>query len=183
MLNNVLSALAGKLEEFLETIFHQPEGIVKLAGFTDEDKSWILNKVVVSVVSVERETAAGIGGGNVKNGSGGFNRGYPPLKVNVNVVFAAVYDQKRYEDALSVLSAVILFLQANPVFNVSGKQKYTVELISLSAVELNNIWSNLGGHYYPSVMCKIRGVVFDAGEVRKTSGQAGKSDVQAGKKN
>lgn len=68
MLNNVLSALAGKLEEFLETIFHQPEGIVKLAGFTDEDKSWILNKVVVSVVSVERETAAGIGGGNVKNG-------------------------------------------------------------------------------------------------------------------
>lgn len=183
MINNILTYYTGRLENFLENIFHQPEGIVKLSYINETDKEDILNKLVVTLISVERETAAGIGGGGMRNASGAFNKGFPPVYVNLNVMFAAVYDPKRYADSLSVLSAVLLFIQANPLFNVGGKQKYTVEVMSLSAEELNNIWSCVGGHYYPSVVCKIKGVVFDAGEIRGTSGQAGKPSAETGKKN
>lgn len=181
MINEILTFYTGKLENFLENMFHQPEGIVKLSGFMEGDKEEMLNRMVVSVVSVERETATGISSGGRRNATGGFSRGFPPVNMNVNVVFAAVYDQKRYSDSLSVLSAVILFIQANPFFIVD-RQRYTVEILTLASEELNNIWSCLGGCYYPSVVCKIRGLVFDAGEIRGTSGKTGRTDTGAEKK-
>lgn len=181
MINEVLTIYTEKLENFLENTFHQPEGIVKLSGFVEGDKEETMNKLMVSVVNVERETAIGISNAGVKNTTGGFNKGFPPINMNVNVVFAAVYDPKRYSDSLSVLSAVILFIQANPFF-VLGKQKYTVEIVTLASEELSNIWSYLGGYYYPSVVCKIRGLVFDAGEIRGTTGKMGRTESGAEKK-
>lgn len=182
MINRVLTYYTDKLENYLENIFHQPEGIVKLSYINEADKGDVLNRLVVSLVSIERETAVGIGSGTVRNVSGGFSKGFPSLKVNLNVMFAAVYDMKRYSDALSVLSATLLFIQANPFFKMEGKQKYTVEIVSLSAEELNNVWSCMGGHYHPSVVCRIKGVVFDAGEVRGSFGEAGRTQTETGKK-
>lgn len=182
MINEVLTYYANQLENYLENVFHQPEGIVKLSYINEADKGEILNKFVVTLISIERETAVGSGGKSVKNASGGYNKGFPPVNLNMNVMFAAVYDVKRYADSLSVLSAVVLFIQANPYFTVRGKRRYMVEIISLSAEELNNVWACMGGHYYPSVICKIKGLVFDAGEIRGTSGQAGKPEAHTGKK-
>lgn len=182
MICRVLSCYAEKLENFLENVFHQPEGVVKLSYINEADKGEVLNRLVMSVVSIERETAGGIGGGEVRNGSGGFLKGFPAVNVNLNVVFAAVYDPKRYADSLSVISSVLLFIQANPFFYTADRQKYRVEMVSLSLEELNYIWSCMGGHYYPSVVCRIRGLVFDAGEIRGTSGQASRPESETRKK-
>ncbi|WP_370457784.1 Pvc16 family protein [Dysgonomonas sp. 216] len=45
---------------------------------------------------------------------------------------------------------------------------YVVEMITPSSQELNNIWTTLGGQYHPSIVCKIRRLSFDAGEISKT---------------
>ncbi len=179
MINQVLTYYTHRLEGFLSAIYHQPEGMVKLAHVDAEETA---NKLVVCLLGVERETAQGISPGNVRDHSGDYRLHFPPLNMNLNVVFAAVYDAKRYADALSVLSSTLLFLQANPVFVLPGNQKYTIEVVTLSSQELSNVWTYLGGHYYPSVVCKVRKLTFDAGQVRGTAGQAGVHEVGTKKK-
>lgn len=183
MIYKILSAYTAKLEDFIESLFVQPEGIVKIGDISSEQKEEEMNKLRVTLLSVERETTQGIAGGQPRNGSGAFSNTLPPLWMNLNVIFAAVYETKRYGEALSVLSAVLLFLQANPFFTLNGRQRYTIEVVTVSDQDLNNIWTGMGGHYYPSVVCKIRGLVFNAGEIRGSSGCAGKPETGVGKKN
>lgn len=182
MIYKILSSYAEKLEDFLGSVIHQPGGIVKVGDIVAEEKEEIMNKLVIALLSMERDTSQGVVPVNVRNNSGGFNHGQPPLNMNLNVVLAAVYDPRRYGDALSVLSSAILFLQVNPFFAGPGGQKYTTEIVTLASEELSNIWTYMGGHYYPSVVIKIRKVVFDAGEIRGISKQAGKPSVETGNK-
>ena len=81
--------------------------------------------------------------------------------LNLDLMLAAVYDEKRYAESLSVLSETLLFIQSHPFFELDG-QKYTVEIVTLSAQDINNFWTTLGGQYYPSVMCKLRRLTIDA---------------------
>lgn len=181
MIHRVLSAYAAKLEDFLGSMFLQPEGIVRIGDINSERKEGEMNKLILALLSVERETTQGISGKAVRKAEGGFHNVLPSIQVNLNVIFAAVYETKRYGEALSVLSAVLLFLQANPFFTANGEQRYTIEVVTVSGQELNNIWTEMGGHYYPSVVCKIRGLVFNAGEVKGTSGRTGRSEAESGK--
>ena len=82
-------------------------------------------------------------------------------------MLAAVYDERRYAGSLSVLSDTLKFIQSVPKFEVEGTT-YTVEIVTLSPQDLNNVWTLLGGQYYPSVVCKLRRLVIDAEEI--TSG-------------
>ena len=91
----------------------------------------------------------------------------PPLLLNLNVMLAAVYDERRYAESLSVLSDTLKFIQSVPKFEVE-ETTYTVEIVTLSPQDLNNVWTLLGGQYYPSVVCKLRRLVIDAEEI--TSG-------------
>ena len=89
-------------------------------------------------------------------------------------MLAAVYDEKRYSESLSVLSETLTFMQSRPSFDLNG-QMYTIEIVTLSAQDINNIWTTLGGQYYPSVMCKLRRLTIDA---KETSGSSGITDEQ-----
>ena len=51
-----------------------------------------------------------------------------------------------------------------PKFEVDGTG-YTIEIASLSTQDMNNVWTLLGGQYYPSVICKIRRLLIDTGEI------------------
>lgn len=42
---------------------------------------------------------------------------------------------------------------------------YTVEVANLSTQDMNNVWTLLGGQYHPSVVCKIRRLAIDGGEI------------------
>ncbi len=124
------------------------------------------NKMVVSLFSVERETSGGISA-PVQRTAEGYTRMSPPLLLNLNVVIAAVYDARRYGESLSVLTDTLKFVQSTPRFSVDGTD-YTIEIVTLSTQDQNNVWTLLGGQYYPSVVCKIRRLVIDAEEI--TSG-------------
>ena len=182
MIYKILNSYAEKLEDFLGSVIHQPGGIVKVGDIAAEEKEEILNKLVIALLSIERDTSQGVVPVHVRNNAGGFNYGQPPLNMNLNVVLAAVYDPRRYGDGLSVLSSAILFLQANPFFTGTGGQKYVTEIVTLASEELSNLWTYMGGRYYPSVVIKIRKVVFDAGEIKGVNKQAGRPSVETGDK-
>lgn len=171
MIKDVLAYYATQLGEFLQADFSQPEGIVEV-GFIGNNHEGKKNKLMLSLFGIERETASGIASGRGSH-SGTVIHSAPPLHINLNIILAAAYDEKRYAESLSVLSATLLFVQSHPSFSYKGTT-YLVEMVTPSCQELNNIWTTLGGQYYPSIICKLRRLVFDAGEIKQISHEVNK---------
>lgn len=172
-MKRILTYYAERLDEYLSRLHHQPEGLaeVSFVGNSSEEKP---NKMVVSLFSIERETSGGISA-PVQRSAEGYTRTSPPLLLNLNVVIAAVYDERRYGESLSVLSDTLRFIQSTPRFTVDGTD-YTIEVVTLPTQDQNNVWTLLGGQYYPSVVCKIRRLTVDAEEII-SSGNIAKGPV------
>ena len=92
-------------------------------------------------------------------------------------MLAAVFDERQYGESLSVLSDTLLFIQSSPRFTVE-KTDYTIEIVSTTTQDMNNVWTLLGGQYYPSVVCKIRRLTLDSGEVASAGKTADKPIVE-----
>nr|WP_129734275.1 DUF4255 domain-containing protein [Parabacteroides goldsteinii] len=162
MIKKILTYYAACLDEYLRRLHHQPEGMAEV-GFIGNGSEMKPNKMVVSLISVERETTGGISAPIQRDGNG-YARITPPLLLNLNIMLAAVYDEKQYTESLSVLSDTLKFVQSVPKFEID-RIGYTIEIVTLSSQDLNNVWTTLGGQYYPSVMCRIRRLVIDAEEI------------------
>jgi len=85
----------------------------------------------------------------------------PPLKLNLFLLFAVKHN--KYEEAIKLLSGVISFFQANPLFDSKlfpalpeEFDKLVVELYSLAPSQQNEIWSMLKTAYLPSVLYQVR---------------------------
>ena len=175
MIKKILTHFDDRLDEYLRQRFPQPEGVAE-AGFIGNGPEERPCKLIVSLVNIEREAAGGISAGLSRSGSE-YMRNYPSLLLNLDLMLAAVYDEKRYAESLSVLSETLLFIQSHPFFELDG-QKYTVEIVTLSAQDINNFWTTLGGQYYPSVMCKLRRLTIDAQEASGSSSIAREPNVR-----
>lgn len=162
MINNILITYAGLLEEYLSRFYHRPEGLVTVGqiGNSVEEKP---GKMVVSLLNVEKETSGGISVPKQRTDEGGA-RMQPPLLLNLNVMLAAVFDERQYVESLSMLADTLRFIQSVPRFEVDGTW-YTIEIVNLSLQDQNNMWTLLGGQYYPSVACKIRRLCIDGGQM------------------
>ena len=88
----------------------------------------------------------------------------PPMMFNLYIMLAAVYDSKRYAESLAVLTETLQFIQSMPMFTFDGKS-YSVEIETTSTKDLHSIWTTMGGQYYPSVICRVRGLVVDSNTV------------------
>ena len=165
MINTILTTYGKLLEQYLSSFFHQPEGIVEVGTLLQNEEE--SNKLIISLFNIEREAAHGISNSVVRRGGGVYSSSNPYIHANLFIILAAVYRSKRYRESLSVLSQAISFLQSTPVFDAAGGNRYTIEPVTLSWQDQSNIWSAFGGKYYPSVFCKIRGVVFDADEMKQ----------------
>lgn len=174
MIKKILTDYASRLNEYLSALHRQPEGMVEV-GFIGNGAEMKPNKMVVTLIGVERETAGGISA-PVQRTVEGYTRMTPPLLLNLNIMLAAVYDEKRYAESLSVLSDSLKFVQSVPQFRVDYVN-YSIEIITLSTQDINNIWTTLGGQYYPSVMCKIRRLVIDAEEIIASGSLSKKQSV------
>lgn len=165
MINKVLSAYARQMEQYMTSFFHQPEGLIEVGAIGNQGEEEPC-KIIISLLSLERETTPGMSASAV-NTSGHFMAiSASPIFANLNVLIAAVFSDKRYKEGLSFLSQAVTFLQTAPSFTVNGA-KYTIELLSPTLQDQSNVWTQFGGKYYPSVVCKIRRLAFDAEEVKR----------------
>ena len=178
MIRKILTTYTARLDEYLSRTRRQPEGLatVGLIGSAGEENP---NKVVCSLVNLERE-ASGDMSYMQRSGSGFVGRA-APLMMNMHVMLAAVYESRRYAESLSVLSDTLAFIQSVPAFEADG-HRYTVEVVPMSTMDLHNIWTTMGGQYYPSVICKVRGVAIDSSAIVSVSGTAVGPDVSTQEK-
>ena len=151
MIKNILTVFTTQLDEYLSRFHHQPEGLAEM-GVIGNGTEALPGKMVVSLINVEQGIVGGISGCSSNSNT------LPPLRADLNVMLAAVYENKRYAESLSVLSDTLKFIQTIPFLEVEG-ELYKVDIISASTQDQNNMQALLGGKYYPSVICKIRGLV------------------------
>ena len=78
MIRKILTYYAERLEEYLSRFHRRPEGLatVGMIGNSTEERP---NKMVVSLLNVERE----------------------PLLLNLNVMLAAVFDERQYHNGIT----------------------------------------------------------------------------------
>ena len=166
MIHLLINTLAEKMNDFLSSYYERAEIIVEAGSIEAtpaEDQS---DKIILSIVNIERETAMGISSPYRKAQGNTFQRTSPPWHLNIYIMVAAIFTPKRYLESIQILSDTISFLQQNPSLNIPGQDIVTLEPITTSMQELSNIWSILGGHYYPSVLCKARMISFDGKEIK-----------------
>lgn len=91
MIHKILITYTNLLNEYLSLTHRQPEGLamVGLIGNATEERP---NKMVVSLLNVERETAGGISA-PIQRTDKRYIRTQPPLLLNLNIMLAAVYDE------------------------------------------------------------------------------------------
>ena len=167
MIYLILSAYAKQMEQYLASFFHQPEGLVEVGmiGAQGEEEPC---KILISLLSIEREAIQGNATSTVAASGHFMAISAAPVCANLNIIITAAFSDKRYKEGLSFLSQAITFLQTTSTFTVDGN-KYTIELLSPTLQDQSNIWSQMGGKYYPSIVCKIRRLTFDANEVKRSA--------------
>lgn len=147
---------------------------MRMIGNSTEERP---NKMVVGLLNVERETSGGIVSPFQRTADGRYVRLQAPLLLNLNVMLAAVFDERQYEESLSLLSDTLGFIQSAPKFEID-ETVYTIEVVNISTQDMNNVWTLLGGQYYPSVVCKIRRLTIDTETVASAGRTADQSMVE-----
>ena len=176
MIRKILTYYTERLDEYLSRTRHRPEGlaIVGMIGSAKEERP---NKMVVALLNVERETSGGISTPIQRIGDGRYARMQPPLLLNLNIMLAAVFDERQYAESLSLLSDTMQFIQSMPKFTVEGLD-YTIEMVNISTQDMNNAWMLLGGQYYPSAVCKIRRLSIDGESITAGGRTSGKPVIK-----
>jgi hypothetical protein len=137
MIDKVLSLILDELNVFLTARFAGSELRAVLSDFVQQDGTpppQIENKLVLSLVNIERETA---------------------LNLNLYLRVAANFGAN-YIESLQFLSAALEFFQERPVFTAPGMERLNVQMINLTIQDLHSLWSISGSKYLPSAFYKLR---------------------------
>ena len=172
MIDRALGFVVESLNGFLEDRHISDEPIAELSGLTtmegDPPKD-INNKIVVTLLNIERESAA-VSSAPMplrQSAEGGYVRTPQDLALNIYIMVSASFDD-RYRDGLRVLSGALGFFQSNPVITSSthpnlpkGIRQLAFKMVNLDLQTLGHVWGVLGGRYMPSALYKVRLVTID----------------------
>ncbi len=132
------------------------------------------DEIIISLINIEENRISRNPQNFVRNGTDVIVKN-PAIHLYLTLLFTSAKDGVGYELGIQKIQQVIEFFQQKPVFNHSntpsldpGIEKLIVELLSFNLEQLYQMWSMLGGKYYPSVAYKVRMVTID-----KDEGQGG----------
>lgn len=189
MIDKTLSVVLDELNAFLAARFARPDKLAVLSSLSNMDGSSVSGldgKLILTLVNIGKETAAPALGTPTRAGDGAYVRNAAPLHLNLYVMLAASFSN--YMEALKMLSCALGFFQGRPSFDAQScavfpphLDKITVELVSISTQEMNNLWGILGAKYLPSAMYKLRMVTLQQGWAGEVVPEVNKPDVNVGK--
>ena len=175
MIFEAVNYLAEEMNEYFRSKLKVNEDKVIISGIINQDGTVAIqgeNKIILTLVNLEKEIN-GFGHSPLSSGGHSVSRG-TPASINLYLMFAAYFSNSNYSEALRFLSFVLAYFQSNNVFSTSGSagldpriDKLTLEMVSLTTEQLNNIWSIVGAKYMPSVVYKMRMLVFDDSMIRE----------------
>ena len=154
MIHEVIPIIADELNDYLESKFDTSDEPVILSNILNQDGSIAVreeNKVIVSLINIERD------GSNLMGG-GGLTAGDQPIHVNLYVLFSAYFTN--YFESLKFISGVIGFFQSNPSFMVDGNN-ILAEMHNIDFRDMSNIWTGFGAKYLPCVLFRFRTLNMD----------------------
>jgi hypothetical protein len=171
MIDSVLTLLRSELNEHLmrQTDIAPADGVEDRVVFPNGEKGepeFRLGAVTVLLTRLEEETTLRPADRYLAVAPDGTQyRVQPTVQLNLFVLFVARH--KLYEQSLKALSQVIRWFQQRRVLDSSNTlaldpaiERITLELVTLPFGEQNDMWSTLGGGYYPSALFRVRLVAF-----------------------
>lgn len=168
MIDKAMTFIVGELNNVLLARFQSNENLAILSSVSNPDgtlPAGIENKIVITLINIEREPAANSGTWPARALGEKLGRVNPPLSLNLLLMVTASF-ASNYSEALRFLGSVMGFFQGKPSFNAQNSssfpaetEKLSMELVNLSVHEINNVWAILGAKYMPSVVYKMRMLV------------------------
>ncbi len=171
MIDQTLKFIADRLNAHLSALFAVSEELVAIGPLSDAEgkpTAETRNRLTLFVTNIAHDTMPRGSGarGPLSDGQ------HPPVHIDIYFMLASGHDPEIYAEGLKLISAALMFFQANPVLTPRTAPEMpvnlgqlSIEIANLKAEEIGQLWGNLGGHYAPSVMFKARSVMIDAGAV------------------
>lgn len=171
MIYSSLNIIVNNVNDYLKLKFATHDNHLELSNLLDQDGSLALadpNKIIATLVNIERETATGIKRKVELTSNGKHIVSNPPVFINLYLLFTSIYTGKNYAEGLKFLSSIIEYLQGNAIINHANTpqlnkqiEKLTFEIFNLDIQNLSQIWGAIGGKYMPSILYKVRMLTFD----------------------
>jgi hypothetical protein len=158
------------------------EAVVFLDGDKTDPISFRIGAVTAMLINVEHEPILRSAAPYQRLGpDGAAYHAKPDIRLNLRVMFVARF--KQYEQALFKLSQIISFFQANPVLDSYASPaappavpQLTIELLTLPLNEQNDLWNALRAAFQPSLLYRVRMLVFEDSQVEITRPVAGPAE-------
>lgn len=172
MIHTVLEYVRDMLNQHFKNEF--PGSIVKVvlsnlenANGSEVDKT--ANSIVFFLFNVTEETTLKNNlNRSVSAGQSSLTKKQGAFHLNLQVMFYSNFMKGKYAEGLTYLSSLLRFFNTNKKMtppqandkkdNISN---LTFELCKLDLDELSHLWSVIGGKFMPSLLYKVRILVFD----------------------
>ena len=172
MIGEVLVFLRDRLNDYIQASSGAPtpdaaeDQVLLIDGEKMDPIEFRLGAITALLINIEQETTQrNADPYRMTAADGTPQRVQPEVRLNLYVLFVSRY--KVYEQGLDGLSKVIRCFQANRVFDhdnapalSASVEKLVLELVTLPLSEQNEIWSALRVSYHPSVLYRVRMIVF-----------------------
>jgi hypothetical protein len=175
MIDAAITHIAGELNQYLKRSFDLTEDLVVISNILEQDgsvASHVNNKIVVSLVNIEKDTLPYRQKSPVSVSSTRIPSNSPPVFFNLYLLFASCFVGSNYREGLKFISNTIGFFQTQPIFDRQntpgldkGIDKLILDIENLSMHDMSGLWGMLSGRYLPSIMYKVRMVTYDAAVV------------------
>ena len=167
MIDEVISVLKDKLNDYVKfKTGHLEDKVVLPEGSKLDPSQFQLNNITPMLINIDEEKTVRLPdrfGGVIKNGlRTEFN---PDIAVNLLVLFVVRFDD--YRQSMKFLSLIIKFFQRTRIIDRSNTpslspeiDRLTIELQALPLADQNELWMSLNSTYQPSLLYKVRMLVF-----------------------
>lgn len=174
MLAKVVSTIQKELNNFLAARYLNSD-IVIPANVVDQNGNIASEEpqILLSLINIEQETTANKSSPSfVRTSTGNTNSVSPPISINIYLLFSAHFKNENYLKGLELLSSIISFFQAKPIFNHQNTpsldaeiEKLLFKIASLDLSELSHLWGTIGAKYMPSIIYKVRMLTYQSDQI------------------
>ena len=190
MINDALNFLCDEINDFIgnKDLRYRGLDVAMISDLVDEKGELTYKKrlasnldgdfLLLTLINVEEESIGKSQQPYLRHPDQSYEVLNPDIKVNLYMLVSSVStkdENERYNNCLKLLSYCVGFFQYKAVFDklnspsLPGQiEKLIVELVSPTFEQQNHIWGGMGAKYMPSVLYKVRLLVFR--EVLDTGG-------------
>lgn len=173
MINDSLQFTKNLLGQFLKNRFALDDDKIVLNYIVDTSGVFPKanqNKVVLSLINIEKETNQPFYVQNKRLESGNYSHFNPVERYNIDLLISCNFED--YSESLKFLDAVINFFQINNYLDASSSSSIPSDLSRLefeyekiSYHQMHSLWTAMAAKYQPSIIYKMKLIKVQANEM------------------